>query len=384
MQQRQENLRCCHVFMERLFLHILHCTVTGEELKCDCLRKLSGEDWRSLYCIAKQQGLTAVTFEKIKPLPKELAPPREVALKWMSHAFSIEKQTMDIAKKCARFAQLMHEHGLYTLVLKGIAMSQYFPNPWHREYGDLDCYLYRKENDDIIWDGCYEEGNCIAEHAGYEVKREHYKHSHINYEGLEIENHQFSLAIKDGKNTKALERELRRKLAAKTILHRVGDTHLYCPSADFNALFLTAHAMSHFLYESIKLRHVMDWALFLKAEQDKIDWRNFWYWCDKMHYTRFVQCLNYICVHQFGLQIHAFTVEESEMTKRLATRILQDIFEGDSLYAKGYKGLRFRIALATSYFKSMWKFHRVYQHSALWLLAKRAMGMLVNDVKLGG
>lgn len=50
---------------------------------------------------------------------------------------------------------------------------------------------------------------------------------------------------------------------------------LYMPSANFNALFLTAHAMNHFLYESIKVRHVLDWALFIKTEHDNVDWTIF-------------------------------------------------------------------------------------------------------------
>lgn len=366
----------------RQLLDFLRSVVNDSSIEQEHLRGLSPQDWGELYRLAKRQGVTAVVFEKIKALPREVAPPKALVMKWMSHALSIEKQTQSIYQRCADFAQLMHEHGLQTLVLKGVAASQYYPNPWHREFGDLDCFLYRVADGKVMWDGCYEEGNCIAEQAGYEVKRGHYKHSHINYEGLEIENHQFSLAIKDGKDTKALERHLRQLVEKQGGGCVIGDSMMCSPSADFNALFLTAHAMSHFLYESIKVRHVMDWALFLKREQGNVDWDSFWHWCDKMHYTRFVQCLNYICVHQLGLQIHAFTVEESEATKCLATRILQDILEGDSLYTKGYKGFRFRIALAASYFKSMWKFHRVYQHSALWLLAKRAMGMLVSNVKL--
>ena len=261
-------------------------------------------------------------------------------------------------------------------------MSQYYPNPCHREYGDMDCYLYRKEGERIVWNGCYEEGNRIAEEAGYRVERENYKHSAIKYQGLEIENHQFSLAIKDSKDTKALERHLRSLVETGGGGTSIGSSNLYCPPTDFNALFLTAHGMSHFLYESIKIRHVMDWALFLKAEQDHVDWDSFWRWCDRMHYTRFVQCMNYICVHQLGLQIHAFAVREDETIKRLSTRVLRDIFEGDSLYNKGYKGFRFRLALAASYFRSMWKFHQLYQHSALWLFAKRAAGMLVDDERL--
>lgn len=368
--------------MHKLLLDILRCVVNDTELSHERLKTLSPLDWQVVYTMAKQQGVTAVAFEKIQLLSKEVAPPRELLLKWMSHAMAIEKQAKAIFQRCTDFAQLMHEHGLHTLVLKGVAVSQYYPVPWHREFGDLDCYLYKDNGEGIVWDGCYEAGNCVAEQAGYTVERGFYKHSHINYKGLEIENHQFSLAIKDSKDTKALEKHLRQLIEEQGILQPIADTHLYRPTADFNALFLTAHAMSHFLYESIKVRHVMDWALFLKAEQDKVDWDNFWHWCERMHYTRFVQCLNYICVHQLRVDIHAFAVEESEAIKRLSARILQDIFEGDSLYTKGYKGLRFRVALAASYFKSMWKFHRVYQHSALWLLAKRAAGMLVKEVRV--
>lgn len=368
--------------MKDLFYNILTCVVREKNIDAELIHGISEEDWRLLFEMSRRQGVSAVIFDKIKTLPKEIAPPKALVLKWMSHALSIEKQTQSIYQRCADFAQLMYAQGLHTLVLKGVAASQYYPNPWHREFGDLDCYLYRVADGKVMWNGCYEEGNCIAEQAGYDVKRGHYKHSHIKYRGLEVENHQFSLAVKDGKDTKALERHLRGLVEQQGGGTVIGDSELRTPSADFNALFLTAHAMSHFLHESIKVRHVMDWAFFLNREQDNVDWDSFWRWCDRMHYTRFVQCMNYICVHQLGLQIHAFAVEESDTIKQLAVLVLQDILEGDSLYTKGYKGLRFRIALAASYFKSMWKYHRVYQHSALWLLAKRTVGLLVSNVTL--
>ena len=368
--------------MYRRFFYILECIVNDIPVAPERLKSLSASDWTELYRVAKRQGVTAVLFEKVQQLPKEQAPSKELVMRWISNTLSIEKHTKTIYERCVDFAQLMHGHGLQTLVLKGISISQYYPTPWYREFGDLDCYLYKNNGGSIIWDGCYEEGNRIAEQAGYEVERGHYKHSHISYGGLEVENHQFALPVKDGKDTKALEKELRRLIGEAKVLIPIADTHLRRPTADFNALFLTAHAMNHFLYESIKMRHVMDWALFLKAEQDNVDWENFWQWCERMHYTRFVQCINYICVHHLGLQVHAFPVKQNEKIERLSARVLKDIFEGDSLYRKGYKGLRFRLALASSYFKSMWKFHRIYQQSAVWLLVKRTMGMFVKNVKL--
>ncbi|MBR5841879.1 MAG: nucleotidyltransferase family protein [Bacteroidaceae bacterium] len=368
--------------MHTILFNIIRSVICDDNLKAEDFSGMSASDWSVLYQIAKQQGLTAVIFDKIQSSDKKVLPPKELVLRWVANTLSIEKRAVDTYKRCAEFARLMHEHGLNTLVLKGVAVSHYYPNPYHREYGDLDCYFYKDTENGIVWDGCYEEGNNVAEQEGFFVDRGHYKHSHITYRGLEVENHQFSLPIKDGKRTKALERELRKLIESKQGLSTIGETFMYCPTADFNALFLTAHAMSHFLYECIRVRNVLDWALFLKTEQDNVDWNNFWQWCERMHYTRFVQCLNYICVHYLGLQIHAFPVNQNEEIISLSARMLKDIFEGDSLYRKGYKGLRFRLALASNYFKSMWKFHRIYQQSAVWLLVKRTMGMFVKNVKL--
>jgi hypothetical protein len=72
-----------------------------------------------------------------------------------------------IHKRSAEFARLMEEKGLHTLVLKGIAVSTYYPNPLHREFGDLDCYLFEGNPENtIIWENCYEKGNVAGETAG--------------------------------------------------------------------------------------------------------------------------------------------------------------------------------------------------------------------------
>ena len=93
--------------------------MNGNAIEHGQLRELSPTDWEELYQLGKRQGVTGVLFEKIQSLPKELAPPRALALKWMSHTLSIEKQTRLIGQRCASFAGMMHEHGLHTLVLKG-------------------------------------------------------------------------------------------------------------------------------------------------------------------------------------------------------------------------------------------------------------------------
>ena len=127
--------------MYRLLFDILRCVVNDGSIEHDRLHGLSLQEWEDLYRQAKRQGVTAVIFEKIKSLPKEVAPPKELVMQWMSHAMSIERQTKALFEKSAEFAELMAKEGMQTMVLKGLALSGYSPNPWYREYGDLDCYF---------------------------------------------------------------------------------------------------------------------------------------------------------------------------------------------------------------------------------------------------
>lgn len=115
--------------MKNILYYILGCAISGKNLEVERLKGVTPERWHEVYLMRKAQGVTALLFDKVKSLPKEVAPPKDIVLKWMSHSLSIEKQTKAIFQRCAGFAQLMHEHGLQTMVLKGVAVSRYYPNP---------------------------------------------------------------------------------------------------------------------------------------------------------------------------------------------------------------------------------------------------------------
>ena len=147
-----------------------------------------------------------------------------------------------------------------------------------------------------------DNGYLLAEKLGGSVKRHHYKHSHIALHGLIIENHQFALPVRGNNVFKDAERHLRNLLSQGPIA-KIADTNLLCPPASFNALFLIIHSLNHFLYESIKFRHILDWALFLRAEYENIDWEDLMQWCKRLNATRFVYCFNYISKKYLGLDL---------------------------------------------------------------------------------
>ena len=353
---------------EELFFYVLGAVVQNTSLEAQYFNAVTQEEWSELFRLSKMQGVTAVVFEKLSAAFNECEdfprPPKALTLNWYAQSQSIERKMAIIHKRSEEFAELMAERGLHTLVLKGIAVSTYYPNPLHREFGDLDCYLFEGTVDNIRWGSGYEKGNLLAEELGAHVHRGHYKHSHVVFKKQEIENHQYFLPIRGSKANKALEKQLRKCVDTNGFQAKEG-TVLLCPNADFNALFLTAHAMNHFLYECVKVRHLLDWALFLKVEYENVDWDLFWTWCDKMHFTRFVQCLHIICEHYMDLRLPQHPGQTKEMSpsslEGLANRVLADILTGDNVYNKGNSNLMVRLNLVKNFFVSAWKYHHVVQ-----------------------
>lgn len=66
--------------------------------------------------------------------------------------------------------KLWKENGIH-MTFKGLALSRYYLNPTHCEFGDFDCYL----------SGKFEDGNRVASDADYKVDTGWYKHFHIRF-----------------------------------------------------------------------------------------------------------------------------------------------------------------------------------------------------------
>lgn len=327
--------------------------------------------WQNVYALAKRQGVLAIAWDKVKQLPIEQQPPRSLKLQWALSAEQIEKRYRKQSALAGELAQIYNAQGIKTIVLKGLAISDYYHVPEHRECGDLDCFLVKSDNTQqvnalaIDANGrpmsCYDEGNKVVKDAGVDVEIGFYKHSHIHYKGLMVENHAFCIAVRGYRDRKELERHLQ-KLLVKKPLTRIGDSHLYRPCADFNALFLTAHGFGHFLTEGIKLRHVLDWACLLKTEQNNIDWKSFYLWCDKMHYTKFADAITAISVKYLGLTI---TNNEIHQYSDLADKVLGDIMNSDRyIHNTGASKFKKRLLVIRNRMFGSWKYRELYEKSA--------------------
>lgn len=355
--------------------YILSCVINKTAVSPEQFSGMSSEDWAQLYLLSKVQGVTAVVFEQIQVLPST-SMDKNLFLKWLVHTKSIEKQMSSKLNLSREFIERMYAEGLQLQIMKGQALASYYPNTLQREYGDLDCRAFRIIDGHCEWRKSYEMVNIVAEQIGAHVERDYYKHSHITYKGLTIENHQFFVAVRANKRNTALDRHLRslvEKAQSDEPLERT------MALAEFNALFLTAHAMNHFLFENIRLRHLTDWALFLKAEQNNIDWAKFWSWCDQMRFTEFALCFNYLCTNLFHLDLcEQATFGFTPQIETLSLHMMDDIIHRTTVSKKAASSLHCRLELAFNFFRSSWKFHKFLHTSSLLYLLKMGLGLIFD------
>ena len=275
---------------ESALFHLLSCVVKGTAPEASLFAHMGAGEWDALYKLAKEQGVTALVFEKLESLPAEVAPPKQLMLQWFSHTLSIGKQMERKYIVAADFAERLAAANIPVVVLKGFAIAAYYPQPLHRECGDLDCYMLGK----------MAEGEAVAASFGAVVEEANYKHSHIKYKGLTIENHKYFTSFNNTARGKCTEAALKQLIFAQAPA-RWDNSALLRPNATFNALFLAKHALRHFIDEAICLRHIMDWALFLKAEAANVDWQLLRPHLEASRVLPFAQLLTRISLRHLGL-----------------------------------------------------------------------------------
>lgn len=322
------------------FFHILASTLNDTPVDWSLFEEFEPKDWRSFYALSRHHGVVSIVFDKIKDTPKRIAPPKDVILRWYPHSHTIERQMHHIEYLSVEFAELMAQYDVPVAVLKGIAYASYYPTPHHRESGDLDCYLMGKAD----------LGDKLITKIGGRIEEAGYKHSHLMYKGLTIENHRYLTNFDNTRLGIKFERLLQKYI--QNGLTPIGNTKLLNPCADFNALFLLKHAQRHFRQEDgIRIRHLLDWAFFLRAESENVHWDEIIPIMRECRMLNFAKAITTICRERFGLDVNIKGLDEKYQQSDI---LLYDIINHHP--EPPYNNIFKRTMKVLRRFVHMWKF----------------------------
>lgn len=294
------------------------------------LSSLTSKDWWSLFRLMQQNHVAPLTANAMAALevPREVKIPWlaecEKAVRWHRYQQEVQQDIIDT----------MQKHGIETLVLKGTHLSQYYPQPETREFGDLDLYFYER----------HDEADRVArEVLKVEVSNEAHHHSKYNYRGVTVESHYDFLNTHYPPSNRRYETLLKEQ----------------APSPTFEVLFLLRHMACHFAASRITLRDLVDWVLTCKTLKEKVDWSLVNKTIEDFGMTDFVAALNVISENRLGTQPLSHSVTHPLIEHDLVYGSVAN-YTNDGMGRLEWKLRRWR-ALA-------WKRRMVYNDSSVSLL----------------
>lgn len=240
-------------------------------------RVLSANDWRVLYDFSEKQAVAGVCFYGVQQLPKEQKAglPESLKMQWLSLAARIQQRNGVMNRKCAEVYEAIRREGFGCAVLKGQGVVRYYKlrdkslelksNSFGmlRQSGDIDAWLWK-------------EGLSLKENRKEVVKfartiqpdatgAEH--HVGVEWMGTEVELHYEPAYFCNPFTNRRFRKWFCEYDKSK---FRISDYGFGVPDAEFNRVFLLAHAFRHYMSEGLGLRQVMDYYFLLK-ERDLID-----------------------------------------------------------------------------------------------------------------
>ena len=331
-------------------------------------------DWRNVLILAQKQGVRGLAYEALELLKQENAecgsfPDRTTLMQWYAQTAFVEKMFARHVAFAKDVAELWKQHGIKTVVFKGLAHSRYYPRAEHREFGDFDCYLI-----DAYGECAYRQGNEVARKKGLEVDDGWYKHSHIAYKNLTIENHRYFTSVRRGGTDLALYQYMVEAIGDGSQLERLYGTDIYVLPLEAEGLFMLYHSLTHFLVEGINLRHFVDWACWIKTNQAKVEWTEFYSLCKRFRLDGFADVLNTIATKYLGVELNDKRIfADSEFAERTIDSAL---FDDSSIYNRGKGQWYQRLHVIGNAFRYSWKYRDVAHYSMIGYVWQFVYGFL--------
>ena len=272
--------------------------------------------WDEVYRLSVSHGISIIVLDGIILLPKELQPPRSVKLMWLIHTEAVESGYEQKLSFANEIATIFAQNNLQMMIFKGIGLAQFYPIPKHREFLDIDFYLFGKK----------EEGDRLLLQSGA-VKMEHGidKHSVLIYKGILLENHSYFLSEGRFNNVLALEEILQRTLSNGKFSSNSFVNKALFPPPDFNILLILCHSFGHYFFERLFLRHLCDWVVFLKANKGNIDFETYRKVITEYNLIKFADAFTALAIKYLGLAPELAPPFNND--PELENRIIQESFE---------------------------------------------------------
>lgn len=239
-----------------LIYDLLRFALSDDRANFDVFEGVGAKEWEWAFGMLSMHGVAPLVGDALESVPSELRPQGKVLMQFISASMAASRYYEKLRGLSEKLGKVMVKNDIKCLLLKGFSLAEYYPRPELRKFLDVDLYAPKESHKiDEVFKG-----------MGVNVDTDFYRHSHMTLGGVLVENHHCLLDVRGRKRMADLDADL--MAMAQERLASSDGPGLYYPDARFSLIFNLHHAMSHFVYEGISFKFLVDWVLFLRREKE--------------------------------------------------------------------------------------------------------------------
>ena len=254
------NAHTCTLLFELLYRSLSpnRKAAVGDELPA--LGSPDSQTWVDIIALAERNEVSGLAYDAVLTLPPHQRPDNETLMRWTAQIQSTERDNLLMRRELGRALDHLTSLGLECVMLKGLTLSQFYPNPLHRPVGDIDLYVPLDLQHRFV------QG---LKQLGAEVNEEFDpKHVSLQCCGMYWELHfrsMFFYSRYTDRQYLLLERE---ETSADCLYHEnIEDRSVLVFPPRLRMVYMTAHFLHHLLVEEVNIRQVVDWMLVLHHDR---------------------------------------------------------------------------------------------------------------------
>ncbi len=190
---------------------------------------------------------------------------KDILLQFVGQTLQLEQRNAAMNAFVAKLIKRLRKEGGYAVLVKGQGIAQCYEKPLWRASGDVDLLLN---------DSNYEKAKALFLPLATDVETEytHFKHLGMTIGGWELELHGTLHSRLSNRVDKMIDEVQKDVFYGGNVRSwDDGDTQVFLPSPDNDAIFVFTHILHHFFFEGIGLRQICDWCRLLWTYKDSLD-----------------------------------------------------------------------------------------------------------------
>lgn len=306
----------------KTYLELLRAAIWGGELTNERVNELTIEEVNEVIRLAAFQGTGSLVYDQLLKMPDmKISAELRMQMKQQCIMSMMQQQTMMPILSKAWTA--LKKTDIHPVLLKGLALAQYYPQPHLRQWGDIDLYVGQKQ---------YHKACAVLRDAFPEAKHpaeefEFLKHYNFVFGNTVLEMHRVSMSFAHPRDRRYYERLEEQYLTKDGPTFEIEGMKITTPEETFNVFFTFLHAWHHFVETGMNMKQLCDVAVLLHAKRQVINIKQLHEMLRKLCLLEVWQLFMYIIVHHLGIaqgECLFYTDTCKERAELLFKRILRE------------------------------------------------------------